>query len=112
MHPAWTQYLEITRKDFHLPDRLDPVLLAELDQLFYRLGRPFRITSDWRNDPSSSHHTGKAVDIAVNSGYERYRIVELALRVGFTRIGVYDRHIHLDVCEDRPAPVIWQGTSK
>lgn len=112
MDSAWATYLEITPNDFRHPKRLHPELLSLLDQLFYRLGRPLEVTSDWRSEPTSAHYLGKAVDIRAHSGYQRYRIVEMALRVGFTRIGVYDRHIHLDVDTERPSPVIWQGVSR
>ena len=40
------------------------------------------------------------------------KIISGALLAGFRRIGVYDRHVHLDVDEKLPQDVMWWGVSK
>ena len=79
---------------------------------FHLRNRSFTITSDWRDDPKSSHYLGLAVDIAVTAGHRRHELVGAALKAGFKRIGIYDRHIHLDLDHTRPFPTIWTGESQ
>lgn len=47
----------------------------------------------------------------VSRSRARYLIVRGALGAGFTRIGVYDRHVHLDCDPDLPPRVLWEGVS-
>ena|SRR5688572_1779544 len=61
---------------------------------------------------NSAHFKGLAVDLRVGNGWERYSIIKAALEAGIKRIGVYDRHVHLDADPALPQPVIWAGTSK
>ena len=65
--------------------------------------------------PNSPHTLGKAVDILV-SGKDAYRVIDLALKLGFTGIGVSQkgphdkRFIHLDTMKNSPSsprPTIW-----
>ncbi len=86
-------------------------MAIRLHELAVELAFPIEITSGYRDD-DSSHNTRDAADIRVYNGWQRYTLVRLALQHGFKRIGVYDKHIHLDIRTDRPRPVIWQGTSK
>lgn len=53
------------------------------------------------------HTQGMAVDLRCRSNCNE--IVRAAQRVGFTGIGIYDKHIHLDI---RLKPAIWRGKSK
>ena len=55
---------------------------------------------------NSYHCLGRAFDIKVSSDEERFKLVSLALKVGFNGIGIYSNFIHLD---NRPAPVLWYG---
>ncbi len=49
----------------------------------------------------------RAVDIHVKSGQERFELVSLALKVGFTRIGLAPDFLHLDVAWDLPDDVMF-----
>lgn len=49
----------------------------------------------------------RAVDIYVSSSEDRYTLLDYALRLGFTRIGLAKTFIHLDVAWDLPSPVIF-----
>ena len=66
--------------------------------------RPLIITSGGRcpNHPNekrkpkpADHQKCVAVDIAVNDGFERAELVELAFRVGATSICAYDDFVHI-----------------
>lgn len=94
-----------------------------LDRLREACGFPFPITSGYRcsthnqrvssSGPNGPHTSGRAADIAVS--HERaFRVVQLALQMGFTGVGVQQkgggRFIHLDTLENgpgRPRPTIW-----
>ena len=60
----------------------------------------------------SAHTKGLAVDIAVNSGRQRYYIIKGALEFGFRRIGVGHYHVHLDMDFSKPYPTIFPDIEK
>ena len=81
---------------------------------------PFIITSGARTEvenanaqgvQNSAHLRGMAVDLACTDATARYWILNGLLAAGFKRIGVYNRHIHVDNDHDLPEPVIWWGVS-
>ena len=89
--------------------------LIMLDRLREECGFPFVITSGYRAPEHSAekdkltkgrHTQGIAADIAVSNGYQRYRIVEKAIELGFKGIGVANGFVHVDLrnVED---PVMW-----
>lgn len=68
----------------------------------------------------STHPLGQAVDIsdnlegnAISSGW-RQSIINASTAAGFVRMGIYDRHIHLDVgkAPTFPQHVTWEGVSE
>jgi hypothetical protein len=60
----------------------------------------------------SAHTTGWAVDIRVSSSHQCFRILLGLFLAGFTRIGVYDHHLHVDADPTKPPEVVWKGKSK
>ena len=92
-------------------NEMDPEFIHKLDDLREACGFPFVITSGYR-DPShpvevrklkpGTHSSGIAVDIAVNSGQERRLLVQKALELGFTGIGVAETFVHVDTRTTRP----------
>lgn len=99
---------------------LDPELCSKLDTARAVAGIPFKITSGLRSCDAntaamgvegSSHISGKAVDLAVEDGADRFLIVRGLLAAGFVRIGAYDRHVHADVDASKPQNVLWVGVS-
>lgn len=98
----------IAREAYGLSGRLTEVL-AIMETL---LRRPVKLTSGLRPGDSGSHGGGDAADIAVASSSERFEVVQAALAAGVCRIGVYDRHVHVDVCDVRPQAVLWLGLSR
>lgn len=96
-------------------------LVAMLDRARHFAGSPFIITSGKRTSDSNSaaggvessaHLEGLAVDLSVDNSYHRFEMINGLLKAGFKRIGVYDRHIHVDIDMSKPKPVIWTGVSK
>ena len=85
---------------------IDPEFLFRLEALRRILDIPLVVTSGFRckkwntkkkGHPNSMHMQGKAVDISVNSKKEYWKIEDKATRIGFTGIGIYPKHIHLDM---------------
>jgi hypothetical protein len=106
----WDALRHFERSEFSHPDEMDAVLLSLLDQARESAGVPFKITSSFRpDDEASSHSMGLAVDIACPSSWDRLRIVSGLLEVGFTRIGIYQHHVHVDIASDRASEVMWYG---
>lgn len=56
---------------------------------------------------NSAHTKGMAVDIRCTTSVNAFKIVQAALKVGFTRIGIGKTFIHLDSDTSLPQNVIW-----
>ncbi len=92
---------------------MDEIFMKDLEVAeLYSGGVEFEITSAFRSHDKKCHGQGKAVDIACSDSHERMKILTGLTRAGFTRIGLYDRHIHADSCEGRPHWVLWLGVSR
>ena len=107
--------------EFSDPDSMDPFLLIMLDAVRDLARVPIIITSSNRSNPgdeTSAHFTGHAVDVSDNkhglpvSSRWRYLVLKSALAMGLNRIGVYDRHIHIDTSTTHDQDVIWYGSSQ
>ena len=86
--------------------RIDSQLLLKLAELQHRIDYDIEINSAYRTRNrnalvggarESAHLSGRAVDIKVLNNEQRYQIVKNAVELGFTRIGIHRRFIHLDV---------------
>jgi hypothetical protein len=109
--------------EFKNPEMLSMLLRVMLEKTRELAGVPMRVTSSWRpreegtrrmsahEDDGSWYH---GVDIACTDSRTRYKILYAALVTGFKRIGVYDKHIHLDVAVGPGFEhgVVWWGVSK
>lgn len=89
--------------------------LFVLDEARELAGIPFVINSAYRSpehplsikNPSSSHIKGLAVDIKATDSITRFKIVKALIEVGFTRMGIADTFIHVDLDLDKTQNVIW-----
>ncbi len=99
-------------------DHLDSRLLDKLEAVRLMYGKPMYINSGVRceehnrnvgGSPTSSHMLGLATDIRVSNSAERYKLVDLFIKAGIRRIGVYNTFIHVDVDDNKPQDVIWYG---
>ena len=84
---------------------MDDAFLQMLDDARSIAGISFNITSGYRTKEmnelvggvsNSSHLIGKAADISVQSGNERYIILNALIKAGFNRLGVAKTFIHCD----------------
>ena len=98
-----------------IEDNMCTDFLAKLDEARAYAGIPFIINSAYRspthplsiNNPSSSHIKGLAVDISVKDSRQRFLVLDALLVVGFSRIGIADTFIHVDLDYDKSQNVIW-----
>ena len=89
--------------------------LAKLDEAREYANIPFIINSAYRSpthkesikNPTSSHIKGLAVDIKVIDSRQRFLVLDSLIAVGFTRIGIADTFIHVDMDFDKSQNVIW-----
>lgn len=94
---------------------MSPRLVRMINEIEEQISDSLRITSAYRCEaynsivggvPNSSHTLGLAVDIAVYGNTERYRIIKIAKRNGFKRIGISKNFIHLDI-DHKKGDAIW-----
>ena len=104
--------------------RMQPHFMEHIIVLRELLGFPFVVTSAYRcpdhpieaaKEAPGAHTTGMAIDIQVY-GNNAHRLLDAALRAGFSGIGISQkgdhstRFIHLDKIgslEGRPRPTVW-----
>lgn len=100
-------------------DKMDPVLLAMLDDLREEYGYPIKLTSTYRSpdhpieakkSKPGEHAHGAAVDIACVGGEATFKLVKAAMEVGFTRIGISRKNnfVHVGIgYPGAPETTIW-----
>lgn len=114
--------------EFDSPDQrgsgekfMDRNFLLKLSRARQIANVAFKITSGYRTQDynrallqrgykaslDSSHCKGIAVDIAVTSSRDRFIIVNALIAVGFTRIGIGNTFIHVDMDMDKPQDSMW-----
>lgn len=114
----WSRVRHFTRDEFgYAPDvEPDPTLVQMLNDARAMAGVPFVITSGIRTEDhnaevggseTSSHLTGHAVDISVETSNWRFLIVDALRECGARRIGIADDFIHVDTDEGKPQDVLW-----
>ena len=122
----WSRWPNFSPEEFRCKHsgqlKMHAGFMDRLQRLRTEYGKPMRITSGYRDathpiearkaEPGA-HNSGRAADIGVD-GADALRILELAIKHGFTGIGVNQkgngRFIHLDdlpASELRPRPWIW-----
>ncbi len=125
----WDEIVHFKEDEFVHPELLRPAMIYMLDDVRSQVGEPLVVTSSYRDpmlnmgvggvkdsahlpDPKDGFYSG--IDIITNSGRmssnHRYRILIAALNTGFTRIGLYPKHAHLDIEKRLPIGVVWIGT--
>lgn len=100
-------------------DKMDPALLAMLDNLREAYGYPIKLTSTYRSpehpieakkSKPGEHAYGAAVDIACVGGEATFKLVKAAIDVGFTRIGISRKNnfVHVGIgYPGAPETTIW-----
>ena len=101
--------------------KMKPEFLELLDEAREIAGIPFKITSGYRTkeynedlirrnykaSKNSSHLKALAADISVKDSKSRFIVFNSLLLAGFTRIGIADTFIHVDLDTDKTQNVIW-----
>lgn len=101
---------------------LDEMLMHMLDKARDVAGFPFYITSGKRSAEhnasvggvsDSSHVRGIGVDLQAPVGVQERQAMCWALGLaGFKRIGIYDKHFHVDIDTEKAQNVVWFGISR
>lgn len=95
---------------------IDISLIAALDALEKRLEWDLTFSSGVRCEAcnaaaggvkKSAHLKGRAVDIIIDNSVERYELANQALSLGFNRIGIGRKFVHLDVDYSLPMHMLW-----
>jgi uncharacterized protein YcbK (DUF882 family) len=121
----WDNYPNFRREEFACrhcgQEQMDENFMNALQALRTRYGKPMIITSGYRckDHPveaekvePGAHTSGCAADIAIERR-EAHRLLQLALEIGFTGIGVNQkgpgRFLHLDTlpADGSTRPTIW-----
>jgi uncharacterized protein YcbK (DUF882 family) len=91
-------------------------IVSKLNSIRSTIGRPLIVTSGFRTEEhnaevggvdSSAHTGGYAVDIACRDSRLRFLIIQAALNVGISRIGIAKSFVHLDADPSKPVQVAW-----
>ena len=127
MEAQWHLYPNFSKEEFDCKhtgkNEMKHSFMAKLQALRTAYDRPLRVTSGFRDythpveakkpKKNGAHPTGLACDIAIDRK-EAYKVLKIALELGFTGIGFQQkgsgRFIHLDTIEDnglQPRPSIW-----
>lgn len=94
---------------------MDTIFMDKLEKLRVAYGSPITINSGFRcpkhnkdvgGAPASYHMQGKAADIAVPNKTARYKLVKLALEIGFGGIEISSVHLHVDNRPGDPVMII------
>ena len=105
--------------EFNEFDKMDKALLIMLDNLREVYGYPIKITSSYRSPEHpiearktkpGEHAYGAAVDMVCVGGEATFKLVEAAIKVGFTRIGISRKKnfVHVGIgYEGAPPITIW-----
>jgi len=102
-------------------EKMNYAFLEKLDRARGLADIKFKITSGFRckeyNEDlirrnyaasrSSSHLKGLAADISVKDSKSRFIVINNLLLAGFTRIGIADTFIHVDLDLEKTQNVIW-----
>lgn len=122
----WSQYPNFSKKEFDCKETgendMQPFFMERLQSLRDRCGFPFVINSGFRSVHHSvervkskpgAHAHGIAADISITDGQKAFRLVQNAILLGFTGIGVSQSlktgrvFIHLDLEESYKRPNLW-----
>ena len=108
-----------TREEFDCQvsgtNNMEQEFLEKLDELRAYCGFPFVITSGYRHptlhpiesrkDVPGTHAQGIAADIKITNAADRFSLVNNAVKLGFTGIGVASDFVHVDT--RGTTPLIW-----
>lgn len=119
------KYKYFEESEFECPccqdNKIKPEFVERLDAARFLAGVPFGVESGYRcpkhnlnvgGEQNSAHLTGYAADIRTAGSQRKSAIVKALITVGFTRIGINNGTVHVDMAEQvnpevYPANVMW-----
>ena len=124
MTPAkWSQYPNFKKSEFDCThsglNDMKHEFMAVLQAIRTEYGKPMTVNSGFRHPThpiearkghaNGEHTQGMCADIACNNGADRFRLVQLALKHGITRIGIAKTFLHFGLGTPKlPNNVIWE----
>ena len=120
------RYFDIS--EFDSPDEvgsaeknMSHTFLIKLDEARHAAGIPCKITSGFRTQAyhddltkrgyktskTSAHLKGLAADISVKDSRSRWVVINSLMLAGFTRIGIADTFIHVDLSKVKTQKCVW-----
>jgi uncharacterized protein YcbK (DUF882 family) len=109
-------------EEFDSPDlegsgkNMSDELISMLDISRKKYGKSLVINSGYRTiehnakvggKSDSSHLKGLAVDISCTNSTDRFKLEGILREVGFTRIGMGNTFIHVDIDKEKTQNVLW-----
>ena len=121
----FTQIHHFAPDEFQKPDLLRWDMLKKLDGLREQCGFGLVVTSSFRALDHNANVGGvkdsahcpapdgfySGIDLSTGrlTSWQLYKLITAAIGLGFERIGIYPKHIHLDIEDRLPHPVMWVG---
>lgn len=122
MKAQWDKYPNFSKSEFDCKhtglNEMQHEFMEKLQWLRNEVGIPLVVTSGYRHPShpverrkthSNGEHTqGRCADVRCLNSATRFLIIEAALRLGFTRIGIAKTFLHLGIGGNGlPQKVIW-----
>jgi uncharacterized protein YcbK (DUF882 family) len=119
----WEDYPNFSKEEFDCKhtgeNNMQPEFMEKLQAIRTEFGKGMTITSGFRSikhpiearKPLSNgeHTTGNCADVLCVTGSDRFKLIQLALKHGITRIGVAKNFLHLGIGgKGLPCYVIWE----
>jgi len=123
MKAKWNEYPNFSVGEFNCrhtgQNEMQHEFMVKLQALRTEFGRSLTITSGYRHPThpiearkthSNGEHTqGNCCDVACTDGATRFRLIQLALKHGITRIGVARNFLHFGIGgRGLPNNVMWE----
>lgn len=122
MKAEWGEYPNFKKSEFDCKatgeNNMQHEFMEKLQKVRVEFGKPMKITSGFRSvkhpveakkTHSNGEHTqGMCADVFCDNGADRFRLIQIALKHGITRIGIADSFLHLGIGgKGLPNNVIW-----
>jgi len=118
----WGEYPNFSKEEFNCKftgeNNMQHEFMVILQAIREEFNKPMTVTSGFRSlkhpieskKPLSNgeHTTGNCSDVSCKNGSDRFKLVQLALKHGITRIGIAKNFLHLGIGgKGLPCYVIW-----
>lgn len=118
----WEEYPNFTYAEFNCKhtgeNNMQHEFMEKLQAIRKEYNKSMRITSGFRSvkhpieakklHSNGEHTQGTCADVYCDNGADRFKLIQLALKHGITRIGVADNFLHLGIGgKGLPNHVIW-----